>query len=116
MDKKQTNTDQILKGLLDTLVLSVLVRGENYGFGIREALHEQLGEEASIVKEATLYPLLHRLEKKELLHAYRQPGARGTPRKYYQITDSGREFLVQQTQAWEKVIGLLNRSIFSDKE
>ncbi|CUS48088.1 MAG: PadR family transcriptional regulator [Idiomarinaceae bacterium HL-53] len=116
MDKKQPNTDQILKGLLDTLVLSVLARGENYGFGIREALHTQLGDDASTVKEATLYPLLHRLERKGLLLSYRQPGARGTPRKYYRITDTGKHFLAKQTEEWQKVIGLLTRTILASED
>jgi PadR family transcriptional regulator PadR len=109
----KNDTDQILKGLLDTLVLNVLRAKENYGFGIKEALRMQLGDDADVVKEATLYPLLHRLERKELLLSYRQPGERGTPRKYYKITETGRIYLNQQTLAWRQVASLLERTIFN---
>lgn len=112
----KTDNEQILKGLLDTLVLNVLTQGENYGFGIREALHQQLGADADVVKEATLYPLLHRLERRELLISYRQPGERGTPRKYYKITDLGRNYLRTKTAEWRKVASLLERTIFINKD
>ena len=108
----KNDNDQILKGLLDTLVLNVLRSEANYGFGIKEALRDQLGNDAEVVKEATLYPLLHRLERKELVFSYRQPGDRGTPRKYYKITQAGMEYLAQQTEAWRQVSSLLERTIF----
>lgn len=105
------DNEQILKGLLDTLVLNVLQHCPNYGFGIREALREQLGDEADILKEATLYPLLHRLERRELLTSFRQPGERGTPRKYYQVTPSGLTYLRGRSAEWAKVVSLLTRTI-----
>lgn len=109
----KTDNDQILKGLLDTLVLNVLREGANYGFGIKEALRKHLGDDAEVVKESTLYPLLHRLERKELVLSYRQPGERGTPRKYYKITQAGILYLNQQTEAWRQVASLLERTIFT---
>jgi PadR family transcriptional regulator PadR len=110
MAKKDTN--QILKGLLDTLVLYVLKDKENYGFGIKETLKAQLGDDAEVVKDATLYPLLHRLERNLLLMSFKQPGERGTPRKYYKITPEGLIYLEQQTVAWQQVSSLLQRTIF----
>lgn len=108
----RNESEQIYKGLLDTLVLNVLLAEPNYGFGIKETLREQLGDDADVVKEATLYPLLHRLERKELVLSYRQPGDRGTPRKYYKITQSGHRYLQQQIEAWRQVSTLLDRTIF----
>jgi len=110
------DNEQILKGLLDTLVLNVLQHGPNYGFGIREALREQLGNEADILKEATLYPLLHRLERRELLTSFRQPGERGTPRKYYQVTSAGLSYLHSRTAEWAKVVSLLTRTILGNSK
>lgn len=111
------DNDQILKGLLDTLVLDVLLGGPNYGFGILQGLHERMGEDAGMLKESTLYPLLHRLEKRELLTSYRQPGERGTPRKYYQITVLGEDFLTGRIEEWRRVAQLLQRTILtSDRE
>ncbi|MDQ2076894.1 PadR family transcriptional regulator [Marinimicrobium sp. ABcell2] len=110
------DNEQILKGLLDTLVLSVLRRGPNYGFGILVALREQLGEDGDILKESTLYPLLHRLERRELLTSFRQPGDRGTPRKYYQVTVPGEAYLQSRVYEWQRVALLLQRTILADNK
>ena len=100
-----TNSAQILKGLLDVLVLSVLERGgDNYGFGILQSLRKQIGDRSVIVKDATLYPLLHRLEGKNLLESYSTDGDRGTARKYYRLTKAGRNHLKESLAAWQDVI------------
>jgi len=106
---------QIIKGLLDTLVLSVLREGDNYGFGIMESISAQLGGEADILREATLYPLLHRLEEKELVEAYWRPGARGTDRKYYRITKEGRAHLEQRIRDWRKVARILTNVVLKEQ-
>jgi PadR family transcriptional regulator, regulatory protein PadR len=107
--------EQILKGLLDTLVLHVLQAGPNYGFGIREQLDRQFGADAEMVKEATLYPLLHRLERKGLLASHYEPGDRGSPRKYYRLTPEGHAFLDRRVMEWRRVAALLQRTIFLAK-
>jgi PadR family transcriptional regulator PadR len=101
---------QVLKGLLDTLVLGVLSEGDSYGFAILQQIEQRL-EDALVLKEATLYPLLHRLEEKALLECYWRPGDRGTDRKYYRITDSGRDFLAARIAEWERVASILQRSV-----
>lgn len=106
-----TTDEQILKGLLDTLVMHVLKDGANYGFGIRERLDEVLGADAGLVKEATLYPLLHRLERNGLLASYQSPGERGSPRKYYRLTPAGHDFLDRRVAEWRRVTALLHRTI-----
>lgn len=111
MANEQTD-EQILKGLLDTLVMDVLRAGPNYGFGIREALDRHLGSDADMVKEATLYPLLHRLERKGLLASHYEPGDRGSPRKYYRLTPEGHAFLDRRIVEWRRVAALLQRTIF----
>lgn len=105
--------EQILKGLLDTLVLYALLTGPNYGFGIREQLERQLGSGADIIKEATLYPLLHRLERKGLLASHHEPGERGSPRKYYRLTQDGRVFLERRVAEWRRVSTLLQRTVLA---
>ena len=105
--------EQILKGLLDTLVLHALRAGPNYGFGIREQLDRQFGTDADIIKEATLYPLLHRLERKGLLASHHEPGERGSPRKYYRLTPDGRVFLERRIAEWRRVAALLQRTVLA---
>ena len=108
--------EQILKGLLDTLVMDVLRAGPNYGFGIRERLDVHLGQDADMVKEATLYPLLHRLERNGLLASHHEPGDRGSPRKYYRLTQQGQAFLDRRIEEWGRVTALLQRTILQPKQ
>ena len=109
MAKSGTTDGQILKGLLDTLVLDALRDRPNYGFGIRESLGEKLGEDAELVREATLYPLLHRLERRGYLASHKEPGSRGTPRKYYRLTADGKRFLDERIREWHRIAGLVRR-------
>ncbi len=110
MSRDQTDA-QIVKGLLDALVLRVLCEGDNYGFGIMGSIASQLEADAGLLREATLYPLLHRLEEKELVEAYWRPGKRGTDRKYYRITKLGREHLAQRVSDWRKVARILDKAL-----
>ena len=102
---------QLLKGLLDTLVLNVLAKGDNYGFGILQTVGEQLADD-TLLKDATLYPLLHRLEARDFVEFYFQPGQRGTPRKYYRITAAGRAQLRERVGEWQRVAAILEKTIF----
>ena len=106
---------QILRGLLDSLVLDALSEGPNYGFGILQQLNKRLGESAGLVKEATLYPLLHRLEENDYLRSHLQPGARGRPRKYYRLTAEGRALLKLRVQEWQQVAELLDRTLLRSR-
>jgi PadR family transcriptional regulator, regulatory protein PadR len=116
MAKRHDHSDgQVLKGLLDTLVLYALADREDYGFGIRQRLADEVGGETELLKEATLYPLLHRLEGKGYLESHYRPGSRGTPRKYYRITGPGRELLAQRSAEWRRVTALLSATVLRDE-
>jgi PadR family transcriptional regulator, regulatory protein PadR len=103
--------EQILKGLLDTLVMHTLRDGPNYGFGILDQLERSFGADATLVKEASLYPLLYRLERKGLLAAHYEPGDRGSPRKYYRLTPEGYDFLEHRISEWRRIAALLQRTV-----
>lgn len=104
---------QLLRGLLDTLVMRVLREGPNYGLGIQSVLEEDLGHHAHIVKVTSLYPLLHRLEARGLLASHAEPGDRGMPRRYYRLTRSGVAFLERRLRDWEAIADLLGRIALS---
>ncbi len=110
---KERTDAQVLKGLLDALVLGVLKSGDNYGFGILQAVQDQLDGDDSILRDATLYPLLHRLESKGYVDSYQKPGDRGTPRKYYRITEDGRKQLVARVAEWRQVAAILKKVILA---
>jgi PadR family transcriptional regulator PadR len=106
---------EVLKGLLDALVLGVLAQSDNYGFGILQALAAQLDGDDTLLKDATLYPLLHRLESRKLVDSYFEPGERGTPRKYYRITKAGRALLQSRMIAWRRVAAILGKTLLKGR-
>ncbi|WP_436761872.1 PadR family transcriptional regulator [Streptosporangium sp. V21-05] len=86
-----------LKGVLDLLVLASLTAGENYGYEIVKDLAESgLGQ----IKGGTLYPVLNRLEEAGLVVAEFRVTERGPGRRYYQLTDQGRQTLAEQGGLW----------------
>ncbi|MER5651021.1 PadR family transcriptional regulator [Streptosporangium sp. NPDC002524] len=86
-----------LKGVLDLLVLASLTAGENYGYEIVKDLAESgLGQ----IKGGTLYPVLNRLEEAGLVTAEFRATERGPGRRYYQLTDQGRQTLAEQGGLW----------------
>ena len=105
---------QIMKGLLDALVLGVLARKENYGLGIVREVNLCFGLDRELLHAATLYPLVHRLKTKGLLKSHWQPGARGTDRKYYRITKAGRDHLKKRVKDWRELTRVLEEVVPKD--
>lgn len=115
MSKNPRVDEQLIRGLLDTLVMAVIEEGPNYGFGIIEALEKRLGDESDLVREGTLYPLLHRLNSKGFLASHLAPGDRGRPRRYYRLTPEGRDFLAARRAEWRRIARVL-RTNFLDSD
>lgn len=87
------------KGLLEGCILKILSNKSTYGYNILVFLTEA---GFSTIKESTIYPLLVRLEKKEYISSYYEPSTIGPARKYYQITQSGLQYLNEFTIAWKE--------------
>ncbi|MCC5423433.1 PadR family transcriptional regulator [Clostridium botulinum] len=100
---------EILKGYIDTIVLSVLQNDDIYGYEIAKRIKEKSKEEFEI-KEATLYVSLKRLEKKNYLKGYwnDDEGSRGGRRRYYTITEEGRNYFSVKVKEWRFLKSLLN--------
>ena len=104
----QSSTDELLakwerqlrKGVLHLLVLSLLDREETYGYKLIAGLSKQLGAEMA---EGTIYPLLSRLQTDELISADWRIMDSGPARKYYRITNAGRELLAAMRNHWSNV-------------
>ena len=87
---------QMRKGILEYCILTIISRKEAYTSDILEALRQA----DLLVVEGTLYPLLSRLKNNGLL-AYRwQESTDGPPRKYFTLTDEGKELLAALNQEW----------------
>jgi DNA-binding PadR family transcriptional regulator len=89
----------LLRGHTETIVLSVLHRGDSYGFEIFKLIRDATGGRYEI-KEATLYASYRRLVKDGLVEAYWGDETQGGRRKYYRITDAGRSVYQRNVAAW----------------
>ena len=103
----KTSAD-LLRGHTDTVVLSILLKGDNYGYEIHKSIIDKLGGEYEL-KEATLYSSYKRLEADGYITSYWGDETLGGRRKYYSITDSGKELLRQNKTDWLKTQAILNR-------
>ncbi|RIX50286.1 PadR family transcriptional regulator [Paenibacillus nanensis] len=101
---------EMLKGTIDLLILSVLKDSDNYGYEISKAIKERTDGRFEI-QEATLYLSLKRLEKQGAVSAYWGDQSHGGRRKYYTMTDSGRELLQQVVADWKNTAEIVNRFI-----
>lgn len=98
---------QMRKGLLEFCVLSIVKDNEMYPSDILKNLKEA----KMIVVEGTLYPLLSRLLKAELLHYNWKESTSGPPRKYYQITEHGQQALTDLNTSWKDLQKAVNNII-----
>lgn len=97
--KIENTKAQMRKGVLEYCILSVLRDNDAY---VAEIL-ETLKDAKLLVVEGTIYPLLTRLKNAGLLLYRWEESTGGPPRKYYGLTDTGREFLKELTYTWEEL-------------
>lgn len=90
---------ELSKGSIGLLLLSILSQKDMYGYQMIKELESQ-SENVFTLKEGTLYPLLHTMEKNGFLEAYWEQQENGRKRKYYTITENGREELKKQAEEW----------------
>lgn len=90
---------QMRKGALEYCVLALLGGREMYGLELVRTLAEVDG---MVLSEGTLYPLLSRLRKEDLVDTTWQESAAGPPRRYYRLTAKGRRALADFTMEWRR--------------
>jgi PadR family transcriptional regulator PadR len=88
---------QMRRGSLELCILAILDHGRRYGYDIVQALSHS---EGLVIKEGTIYPLLNRLEGEGLVSSEWQPSPEGPARRYYTLTDVGRDRLPQMRAQW----------------
>ena len=91
---------QMKKGILEYCILHIISRGEVYA----SDMLQELTAARLIVVEGTLYPLLSRLKNAGLVDYKWIESKSGPPRKYYTLTDTGREFLSGLAQTWSELL------------
>jgi PadR family transcriptional regulator PadR len=91
---------QMRKGVLEYCILSILSKNDAYATDIIK----ELKESKLIVVEGTLYPLLTRQKNAGLLSYRWEESPQGPPRKYYALTDAGKEFLKELHTSWNELV------------
>ncbi|MFO1021388.1 MAG: PadR family transcriptional regulator [Planctomycetales bacterium] len=89
---------QLLWGTIDMLILEVISQGPTYGYEITQTVAQRSQGQFEL-KEGSLYPALHRLERQKQLASFWQE-VDGRRRKYYKLTAAGQKALASKKQEW----------------
>ncbi len=93
---------ELLKGNAATMILSLLGDRPMYGYQIAKAFGERT-QGALSLKEGTLYPILHALEREGAVEGRWETSPRGRPRKYYHLTPRGRRQFSRRAAEWREI-------------
>jgi PadR family transcriptional regulator PadR len=102
-----------IRGHLDAIILRLISENDRYGYEISNEIAARTGNKYEI-KEATLYAVLQRLVKKELVESYLGDVSFGSRRRYYRITSLGRAYLGEEVRNWQIARDIIN--IFMEGE
>jgi PadR family transcriptional regulator, regulatory protein PadR len=92
----------LLQGTLDVLILKVVALGPTHGYAIAQRLQQMSGEVLQ-VQQGSLYPALHRLEKRRWLKAEWAASDTGREARFYSLTRLGRQQLEEQRANWDRL-------------
>ncbi|MGI6365031.1 MAG: PadR family transcriptional regulator [Bacillota bacterium] len=103
-------SSEILRGNTETIILAILNKGDSYGYEIMKTIIEG-GKGLFTIKDATVYTAFKRMEKEQLITSYWGDEEEGARRKYYQITEKGREVYAQKVAEWDEIKVVLSNLI-----
>ncbi|MGC1422011.1 MAG: PadR family transcriptional regulator [Terracidiphilus sp.] len=92
----------LLQGTLDLLILKVVALGPVHGYGISQRIR-QISDEVLQVQQGSLYPALHRLEKRDWLEADWGESDNGRQAKFYRLSAKGRKQLAAEKDTWNRL-------------
>ncbi len=101
---------QFKKGVLELCALVVLCRKDYYGYELVQAISRNVE-----IAEGTVYPLLRRLTKEGCFSTYIRESAEGPARRYYQITEKGKQYKDVLLEEWSRFVGGVNSLIGQEK-
>jgi transcriptional regulator len=97
-----TEKTDLLQGTLDMLILKIVALGPVHGYGISQRIR-QISKEVLNVQQGSLYPALHRLEKRGWLSAEWGDSENGREAKFYKLSAKGRRQLAQEEASWNRL-------------
>jgi PadR family transcriptional regulator, regulatory protein PadR len=92
----------LLQGTLDMLILKIVALGPVHGYGISQRIR-QISKEVLQVQQGSLYPALHRLEKRDWLEAEWHESENGRQAKFYKLSAKGRKQLAAEESSWRRL-------------
>lgn len=93
-------SSDVIRGYNDTIILSILLQGDSYGYEISKKVRE-ITLERYIMKETTLYSAFTRLLKQDMIRSYSGSETKGKARTYYAITEIGRQYYIEKCEEWK---------------
>jgi PadR family transcriptional regulator PadR len=106
MPKQSDNRLELLQGTLDMLILQTLRWGAQHGYGISQAIRSG-SDEVLQVETGSLYPALHRLERRGWVKSEWRRSENKQRAKYYSLTASGKKQLVTEEKRWNKLTSVI---------
>jgi DNA-binding PadR family transcriptional regulator len=103
----------LIRGHTDTIILAQLIAGDSYGYEINKAIQQKTGGRYEL-KEATLYSAFRRLEEAGHILSYWGDETTGARRRYYKITEAGRETYMQLMRDWKSAKSMIDSLIESE--
>jgi PadR family transcriptional regulator PadR len=92
----------LLQGTLDMLIMKVVALGPTHGYAIAQRL-QQMSRDVLQVQQGSLYPALHRLEKRGWVRAEWAASETGRDARFYTLTRAGRKQLEEQSENWDRL-------------
>src|SRR5690242_21781404 len=108
MTTTEAQSQQMLLGTLDMLILRTLITGPAHGHTIAHAI-ERTSEDVLQVEQGSLYPALHRLEDRGWVASYWGTSENNRKAKFYKITAAGRKQLAVETGRWQQLVKAIGR-------
>ncbi len=97
---------ELLQGTLDMLILKVVGLGPLHGYGISQRIR-QISKDVLQVQQGSLYPALHRLEKRRWLESAWRESENGRLAKFYKLSPKGRKQLREEQLTWQRLAGAI---------
>ncbi|HTM51135.1 MAG TPA: PadR family transcriptional regulator [Bryobacteraceae bacterium] len=100
--------NELLQGTLDMLILKALALGPRHGYGVAERIQQTSGDLLT-VEEGSLYPALHRLEKRGLIRSQWGLSENNRRAKFYELTPDGANRLESESANWARLAKAISR-------
>lgn len=99
-------SSDIIRGHLESVILKLIIENDRYGYEISNCIKERTDSQF-LIKEATLYSVVKRLQERKLIESYVGSKTHGGKRRYYRITDLGRTYYIVKVDEWKELKGIL---------